>query len=69
MARRRFPDKWEKNHRMEVRQIMLTLESLGLAQAGLIGQGRQRGPKKKPELEEKNRNLVKGMSHRERIPS
>ena len=24
---------------------------------------------KKPELEEKNRNLVKGMSHRERIPS
>ena len=54
---------------MEVRQIMLTLESLGLAQAGLIGQGRQRGPEKKPELEEKNRNLVKGMSHRERIPS
>ena len=27
---------------MEVRQIILALESLGLAQAGLIGQGRQR---------------------------
>ena len=69
MEWRRFPDKWEKNHRMEVRQIMLALESLGLAQAGLIGQGRQRGSKVKPELEEKSRNLVKGMCHKERIPS
>jgi hypothetical protein len=54
---------------MEVRQIMLALESLGLAQAGLIGQGRQRGSKVKPQLEEESRNLVKGICHKERIPS